>query len=318
MTSPWYEWIDVGGRYTPDQPGYVHKFQRAVAHLNAITQDVGDFQAAGLHTSVGTELESDENGWIILKPGPVKETPGVWPLYLGDFLTNARASLDYLVYDLVRSNKNDPGSHTSFPICDSEPKWKEIVSEREPKSGPAPTAGMAEDAVALIHDEQPLRHRNQKARQNDPLMQLLRMCNADKHRHLHAAAFHTGKVQKVWAEPEGLVEIWRFQAAAIEGPVEGDREIARVKVRPVPQAVPADPQTQIYFGYVRAVDIAFSEPGKPWVATMDDLFGIINSIMGVGRRLESKVEPESTWFRDLFAGRIGGGHRAPRGAEPDL
>lgn len=315
MTSPWYEWIDVGGRYGPSEPGYVHKFQRAVAHLNAITQEAGDFISEGLHTATGTELEA-ESDWVILRPGPLRETPGAWPLYLGDFLTNARASLDYLVYDLVRANGHDPGSYTAFPILDSEAKWREDITDRNTAvRGRPPTDGMTEDALALIFDEQPLRHRNPKVRLKDPLMHLLRMSNADKHRRLHVAAFHAGAVQKVWAEPEGIVDVYRTKFAPLkDGPVEADREIARVKVRPCSDAVGRfDPETMIYFGYQRTTQIVFSGPGEPWKAALDDLFGIINSIMRVGRRLERHTKSGSTWFEDLFAGRIGGAHRAPPG-----
>jgi hypothetical protein len=315
MTSPHEEWIDVGPRYSAGEPGYVHKFQRAVSHLNSLTRVTGDFIADGLHAPTGGKLELQQDGWVILRPGPTNPPPGVIPLCLGDFLTNARASLDHLVYDLVRANGDKPGRHTSFPICETFRRWKEVVSERDPRAGPAPTAGVSEDALAIILDEQPLRHKPEQAKKNDPLMHLDRMCNADKHRRLHVAAIETGKVIKVWAEPEGVVEITSFRPASIGRgwTVKGDREVARVKVRTVPGA---DPDTDVYFGFQRPAQIAFSLPGEGWKASLDDLFGIVNSIMRIGRRLESHVTPGATWFADLYSGAIGGGHRrSPRSGE---
>jgi hypothetical protein len=132
----------------------------------------------------------------------------------------------------------------------------------------------------------------------------------DKHRRLHAAAIETGKVLKVWTEPEGLVEILLFKPASISGygGVESDREVARIKVRPLPGAE-ADPNADVYFGFQRSAQIAFSIPGESRKTTLDDLFGIVNSIMKIVKRLESHVDSRATWFKDLEAGRIGGGHR---------
>jgi hypothetical protein len=76
MTSPWHEWINTGPRYAPDQPGYVHKFQRAVTHLNAIAEEAGDFIGTGLHAPIGGKLEIQEDGWIILRPG--LQQPPAW------------------------------------------------------------------------------------------------------------------------------------------------------------------------------------------------------------------------------------------------
>lgn len=312
MTSPYYEWIDVGPRFSADQPGYVHKFQRAVTHLNAITNEVGDFIATGLHAPVSGEVEATDDGWIIIRPGAINPAPGVWNLYLGDFLNNARASLDYLVYDLVRANHCDPAKHTAFPICETEGKWKDDITERDTRSrGPSPISGVSKDVQRVIHDEQPLRHKTDKLRKNDDLMHLLRMSNTDKHRRLHISAIETGKVLKVWAEPEGLVEIYRLKAAPVSGGVKSDSEVARVKVRPI---VGADPNADVYFGFQRPAEIAFSVPGETRKATMDNLFGIINSIMRIGCRLETYVSPSASWFSELYAGKIGGGHRTGLGA----
>jgi hypothetical protein len=307
MTSQWSEWIDVGPRFASSQPEYVHKFQRSVSHLNAIAQEVGDWIAAGIQTPAERELEI-EGDWVILRPGPPRPLPGAWPLYLGDFLTNARATLDYLVYDLVKANRHDPGTHTSFPICETEGKWQDDIIQRAANRGRAPIWGVSDEIIVLIHDEQPLRHPTAKARTNDPLMHLLRMCNADKHRTLHVAAIHTGKVLKVWAEPEGLVDITGFKAAAaVRSSSLGESEVARVKVRPAPGA---DPDADVYFGYQRAAQIAFSPPGGAGQVMLEDLFGIINSIIRIGRTLEQHTNSDLAWFSDLYAGRVGGGNRA--------
>ncbi len=311
MTSPWSDWIDVGPRYDPEQPGYVHKFQRAVTHLNAIAEETGNYIDNDLHRTIPEPPEVRQGGWVILRDRPTNPVPAILPLILGDFLTNARASLDYLVYDLVRANEEDPGSHTSFPICETEGKWRDDIIERDKAArGPAPTLGISSNVLEIIHEEQPLRHGSDKARKTDPLMHLLLMSNKDKHRRLHVGVLESGKVLDISIEPEGVLEILRFKPAAITGnrPMEGNREVARVQVRVLPGG---DPDTEIYFRFNRASEVTFSLPGETRKATFWDLFGIINSIMRIGRRLEQHVEPPSTWFDDLFSGRVGGGHRDP-------
>ncbi len=47
-----------------------------------------------------------------------KQPPIEWSVALGDIVHNARASLDYLAWQLELANGNKPGDHTSFRVAD--------------------------------------------------------------------------------------------------------------------------------------------------------------------------------------------------------
>lgn len=59
--------------------------------------------------------------WLVDLDAPSPE----WGLLLGDFLTNVRAALDHLAWQLPALESKSPERGTSFPICDVRPKGGE-------------------------------------------------------------------------------------------------------------------------------------------------------------------------------------------------
>ncbi len=100
-------------------------------------------------------------------------------LLLGDFLTNLRASLDHLAWNLVLANNGEPDEHTAFPIKVKEPRAK--------GSGePVPlriSGGIAPDAMTIVESAQPYERRDGGDPATHPLWFLDRLVGVDKHRH---------------------------------------------------------------------------------------------------------------------------------------
>ncbi len=111
---------------------------------------------------------------------------------VGEFIHDLRSALDQLIYTLIIERKGDPGKLTSYPIDDDPTHWAREIVERDmsacktcgARPKPSPVKGLSEAQIAFISERQP--HRlPKKQRPGHPLMQLLRMSNADKHRELH-------------------------------------------------------------------------------------------------------------------------------------
>jgi hypothetical protein len=272
---------------------YFLKYERASEHLKAIIDEAGPFIETGLYATSGTEL-TEEDDWVILRWGTINTTPVRWGLYVGDFVQNARACLDHLVRDLVVANGAEPGNHTQFPIYDSKTNWTQDIEERDPKRKAAPTAGLTEEVLAIIELHQPLRHTKHQERQNDPLMHLLRMSNADKHRTLHSAALHTGQLQNLEFLPAGYVQIQKVKTPPTGGRIELGAEIARVKLK---ELKPADQEVGVRF--MTPAQVVFFTPGGAWHTTVTDLFGIMNTLLKIGADLEVFIGTQERQFRLL-------------------
>jgi hypothetical protein len=110
----------------------------------------------------------------------IEPVPDRIGLRLGDFLTNLRASLDHMAWNLVLANDGEPDDHTTFPIKSKEP--------REPGSGkPVPLrifGGASDEAMALVKAAQPYERRDGDDPTTHPLWILDRLVGIDKHRHL--------------------------------------------------------------------------------------------------------------------------------------
>jgi len=279
--------------YLRGLPDFILKFQHATQHLNTLTSEIGPFIEGDLHPAGGGEFDIEDD-WTVIKWGEVAPIPVRWPLVLGDFLHNARSCLDHLVYALVIANQGNAGKLTQFPIYATEKEWTPDIEERDPTAKPNPIEGVSSEAFQAIREMQPFRERTPKTRERDGLMHLLRMSNADKHRLLHTGAVHTGRIERLEFKPTGYVRILKRRTPNPGGRVERGAEIARVRLQWL-----REPDREIGVHFKQAAQVAFSEPGKPWIATVADLYKIINRVLEVGAHLERFLEPEELWFRGL-------------------
>ncbi|MEX1252881.1 MAG: hypothetical protein WEE64_00935 [Dehalococcoidia bacterium] len=151
------------------------KLDWAGHHLNALEHEIQAFKDTD-PIPVGREfdLKTTEEVWYV--DGVSQEPPRRLSFIAGDFLSNLRASLDYLVWQLVLENGGTPERSNAFPICAKPSAWASALSRDRLK-------GTSDKAVTAIKGLQPCfgtnPYRNQWLQWIDDLAVI------DKHRHLH-------------------------------------------------------------------------------------------------------------------------------------
>lgn len=116
-----------------------------------------------------------------------REPPPRIALIFGNFLYNARATLDHLVYQLSAVNTNDTRilNASEFPIFNSATLYGKSDRHERPdrSSGLWKIQGVDPSAQAIIERLQP--YHCGKGYHFDPFWKLNELCNIDKHRRLH-------------------------------------------------------------------------------------------------------------------------------------
>jgi hypothetical protein len=130
-----------------------------------------------------------------------------WRLVLGDVLTNLRASLDHLAWQLVLAFAPDPPTRdTKFPIHKS--RFSEKGNERQPLN--LTPAVSNQDVLDRLVRNQPYQHRWLPPGSQDQdgewsaLWQLNELCNLDKHRELVVMLPLFDANRMHWGLPEGV------------------------------------------------------------------------------------------------------------------
>ena len=103
--------------------------------------------------------------------------PGKIPMIIGDFLTNVRSSLDYLIWELILAANNSPTDKNMFPICTTSEAFDHQLARHR-------LDGVPVDAITEIRALQPY-HDGQDAG-GHVLALLDRLCNINKHRRVIA------------------------------------------------------------------------------------------------------------------------------------
>jgi len=103
--------------------------------------------------------------------------PGKIPMIIGDFLTNVRSSLDYLVWELVLAAKNNPTDKNMFPICTTPEAFNQQLARHR-------LDGVPIDAITEIQALQP--HHDGQDAGGHVLAMLDQLCNINKHRRVIA------------------------------------------------------------------------------------------------------------------------------------
>lgn len=161
--------------------GAIAKLQRANEHNEAFYNEIRMFSS--LHTDPVRIDFQHEDGWYVLSLSPPPALPKRITLIAGDCLTNVRAALDHVVWQLVLREDEEPTQHNSFPIYEASQEFMDKVKtpaqrrKRNLLKG-IPVNG---DAWTLIEQAQPF---NCPKPQNHILFFLDKLVNIDKHRAL--------------------------------------------------------------------------------------------------------------------------------------
>jgi hypothetical protein len=165
----------------PDPPSLLpvyYKMYRAGTHLKELQSELQGY----FH---------DDPGQLVAEPQTAADSitatfqmksrmPARLPIIAGDCLQNMRSALDYLVWELVRAEGEEPGKHNMFPICPTEDAFKDALKSRGKRSGNL--AGVNEDAVAMIDRLQP--YRLGEDWEQSIIFTLNELTNINKHRRI--------------------------------------------------------------------------------------------------------------------------------------
>lgn len=106
-----------------------HKVNRADQHRHDFARLVRDLIESDAY-SITFEFDTDsgwhEFRWKVNDPPPLHD----FALVFGDFLSNLRSTLDYLVWQLVLLNGKRPTDRTMFPVVRKREAWRGVRGDR--------------------------------------------------------------------------------------------------------------------------------------------------------------------------------------------
>ncbi|MDX6624222.1 MAG: hypothetical protein QOE75_2154 [Solirubrobacterales bacterium] len=153
---------------------------------------------------------------------PLEGIHSEWPLWLGDFVYDMRASLDYLVTALIRSTGNEESEASQFPIYGIDRiAWQDVDEhwEGDPRRRIARSLkGTPDGTKAALKPLQPFFGVPRTDPPRHPLFALQVLSNRDKHRRLNLLA-HRAKVEFVDADGRPL-----FRGPPAHGRIAGRQE----------------------------------------------------------------------------------------------
>ncbi|MDQ1742189.1 MAG: hypothetical protein QOE23_528 [Pseudonocardiales bacterium] len=252
--------------------GVAIKLDRAAEHFETLDAGLRQFIELELSNSsrLVRDIDPDERGWQFLKWGSVPEPDRRLGAILGDFVHNVRSALDQTMWQLVKANGATPGKHTQWPVSETEGQWRVDITERDvSKLGPAPTAGLSNDAFELVRQFQPFQA-GRRLRSKDPLLLLHRLSNVDKHRTMHVAASYPVEVlPNMRITPAGYLELTSVQAPTRPILISEGAILVRFKLRKVRWPPSEGVVVQVQAPGI-GLQLAFTLDGEP-IATLGHL-----------------------------------------------
>ena len=257
--------------WVSEVPSYTLKWHRAADLFKIIDEHSADFVESKITYSADPRVIGTDE-WDILTWDEPPEPDPLLGVIVGELIHDVRSGLDHLVRELVLENGGDPGEHSQFPIYDSETKWIQDVEDRDPTKKPSPIEGVADKVFEYIKEVQPY-HLRHKQRPGHPLMQLLRMSNVDKHRTLHVVSVSAHAPHTARYEPAGYVTAMKTRFVKPGVLVQSGTELGRIRRRIIKMPPPG---VEVIVRVVGKAEFAFGVRGKPPIATLTDLSGILS------------------------------------------
>jgi hypothetical protein len=236
------------------------KMMRSLLHLKAIHRRVDRYLKSDANRAVN-DFKS-EPGYLIVRARTRRPPPPSLNVEIGEYLYNARASLDYTACELARYNKEAIDQYVEYPIfLKRDDFWNpntgqyQIGVERRIRK-------LAPQHRAIIEGQQPF-ERGDGAPEDDPLWLLYCLSNHDRHQFIHLVSTVTRESFHNFSPPEAAQ---RFQQVDVRyGAFKDNAEVARFRILPGP-AIDVQVETQVRF------DVAFDEEGpgagRPVVNTL--------------------------------------------------
>lgn len=193
------------------------KFEWARHHFELLNEQVSSYMKTNPCRFVADpEITTDVRGRRFVYGRLRVDTPipDSLSMVLGDCLSNLRSCLDYLIWELVRANGNNPSDRSGFPICIKPSAW-----DKEIKRGTLD--GIDNRAGTLIETMQPYHAGNPE---QSLLAVLHEFTNINKHRRLLLTSVKTQApphdIKTVDGQSFALLNPPRTQDDAVFGPFE--------------------------------------------------------------------------------------------------
>lgn len=250
------EKVEVSERVRAALGGVFAKINRADAHLQTLDQEWAKYLRSeprpyGFPIHINPQT-GDHTIYAEFRQPP----PPMLSVIVGDVLHNLRSALDHLAWELVIRGGGKPGRHTSFPICDTEDRWRSEVEWRR-RSGDrrSPLDGIEPGGAIwrFIKAVQPY----EGAVYANAITALRALSNADKHRQL--------LISGLFPDPDDFAALLQWSPEAVlreqriflgpDKPMKDGDKVAFLNFDPSK----ADPQLRVE-GKL-AFDIAFSDGG---------------------------------------------------------
>jgi hypothetical protein len=223
------------------------KIARSGLHLRTIDRRVKRYlRSAAL--DVVNDFESVP-GHLLVRARMHRPPPPSLGVEIGEFLYNARATLDYTACELARYNGKEVDERVEYPI------FLQREHFRNPTSGELTPAirnrigFLADSHREIIERQQPFQATDGSP-SDDPLWLLYRLSNFDRHQFLHVVATVTRESFQSF-QPKRAGTRFAKVSAAYRQFGDGD-EVARYRVLPGP-SIDVRVETSVRF------DIAFDE-----------------------------------------------------------
>jgi hypothetical protein len=271
------------------------KLVRAADHLDAIDTAARHFIEVELKDTVKlSKINPLDADWQEVRWESVPEVDPMLGAILGDFAHNVRSALDQLMWSVVLACGGEPGSHTYWPITESEAQWRDRITHRNIKEvGPPPTSGITEDALQLVEEFQPWVLEPRRPREA-PLMRLSRLSNEDKHRTLHlGAAIPVTYDARPVIEPRGYLAFEKLRLSPQFSPIEEGAIFARLKFRRI--SWPPPEGVKVYMKAPRTgYALAFSTADGKRVGIVSDLILMLAAAGSIVEAFEELPEFPAT------------------------
>lgn len=151
------------------------KLRRAERHLNCLYSQLTEYNP---DLGIGYQLDPESPPVFAEITQPNDELS----VFVGDFLSNARAVLEYVAYELHRHHAPDSTARTQFPIYTCGSNYRGDLKPRsDGKVNNQWILDLPNEGQAFLCDLQPYHRSNPLT---DPLTALANFSNADKHRSL--------------------------------------------------------------------------------------------------------------------------------------
>lgn len=203
-------------------PGILAKLDRADEHLRALNDEIPRFlETEPFETRAFLDVERRRYSVRL----HVRQQPSPrWATIAGDFVQNARAALDHVVWALVLANGRQPGRKNQFPIFDHSPR-----NTRQRERWDSALAGVSDEARKRIAMAQPYQ------RDDDPSNHLLyglrEMSNTDKHRTLLVTATAIPEHSTPTLQFRGISDVGVLgrYGIRVRGPLRDGHEVAFIE-----------------------------------------------------------------------------------------